>query len=86
MVMIFWTVQELRMGAYRLLQNLSAALEPPEIAVDKLKFEPARSVAAKLAIDAGWLEGLRDGHVHTSSELMRPGQSEELLSKYSYVR
>jgi hypothetical protein len=34
----------------------------------------------KIALDGGWIQGLRDGCSHSPSELVIPGQSEELLS------
>lgn len=74
-----WLIAELRRIAYRLAHTISDALEPPGIAIDQLKFEPARSAAVKVALDAGWIEGLRDGRPHSPSELVVPGQSEELL-------
>jgi len=79
-----WIIAELRKGAYRLARAISDFLEPPEVAVDQLKFEPARSAAVKIALDAGWIQGLRDGHPHTPKELVIPGQSEELLSTSSW--
>lgn len=74
-----WVVTELRKRAYRLARAVSDILEPPDVAINQLKFEPARSAAVKMALDAGWIEGLRDGRLHSSSELVTPGQSEELL-------
>lgn len=81
--MSLWTIQELHRSCYRFVQAISDALEPPEVAVDKLKFEPARSAAVKMAMDAGWIQGLNDGRPHGPSELITPGQSEELLGKSS---
>lgn len=78
----FWAIAELRKAAYRFAWAISDTLEPPEVAVDQLKFEPARSAAVKIALDAGWIQGLRDGLPHISSELVIPGQSEELLSTF----
>jgi hypothetical protein len=78
-----WTTGELRKMLYGLVQSISEMLEPPEVAVDTLKFEPVRSTAVKVAIEAGWLEGLSDGYSHTSSDLLKPGQSEELLGTSS---
>jgi hypothetical protein len=78
-----WSMQDLRKKLHRLFQSITEILEPPEVAVDTLKFEPVRTAAVKVAIEAGWIEGLSDGRSHTSSELLRPGQSEELLSKSS---
>jgi len=79
-----WAIAELRKGAYYLARAISEFLEPPELAIDQLKFEPARSAAVKIALDAGWIQSLRDGRPHTSNELVIPGQSEELLSGSSY--
>lgn len=81
--MSLWTIQELRRSCYGFVQAISDALEPPEVAVDKLKFEPARSAAVKMAIDAGWIQRLSDGRPHSPSELITTGQSEELLGKSS---
>ena len=75
-----WAIAELRRGAYCFARAISDFLEPPEVAVDQLKFEPARSAALKIALDAGWIKGLQDGLPHIPSELVIPGQSEELLS------
>ena len=75
-----WAIAELRKGAYYLARAISEFLEPPELAIDQLKFEPARSAAVKIALDAGWIQGLRDGRPHNPDELVTPGQSEELLS------
>jgi hypothetical protein len=77
------TTGDLRKMLYALVKSISEMLEPPEVAVDTLKFEPARSTAVKVAIEAGWLEGLSDGHSHTPSDLLKPGQSEELLGMSS---
>jgi hypothetical protein len=74
-----WTMAELRKSLHRFVRAISDILEPPEVAVDRLKFEPARSAAVKVALDAGWIQGLRDGCPHSPSELVIPGQSEELL-------
>lgn len=74
-----WLIAELRRKAYRLARAINDILEPPDVAVNQLKFEPARSAAVKMALDAGWIEGLRDGCPHSPSELVAPGQSEELL-------
>jgi hypothetical protein len=76
-----WTIAELRKNIYRFVRAISDILEPPEIAVDQLKFEPARSAAVKIALDAGWIQGLRDGCPHSPNELAIPGQSEELLGR-----
>jgi hypothetical protein len=75
-----WTIAELRKSLHRFVRALSDALEPPEVAVDQIKFEPARSAAVKIALDAGWIQGLADGCPRSPSELVTPGQSEELLS------
>lgn len=75
-----WAVIVIRKSLHRFVQAISDFLEPPEAAVDQLKFEPARSAAVKIALDAGWLQGLNDGHPHNPNELVIPGQSEELLS------
>lgn len=75
-----WTTAELRKSLYRFMRAISDILEPPEVAVDQLKFEPARSAAVKIALDGGWIQGLRDGCSHSPSGLVIPGQSEELLS------
>lgn len=79
-----WTMRDLRNGLYRFMKGITELLEPPEVAVDTLKFEPVRTAAVKVAIEVGWIEGLSDGRSHTSSELLKPGQSEELLSKSSW--
>ena len=79
-----WTTAELRKSLYCFMRAISDILEPPEVAVDQLKFEPARSAAVKIALDAGWIQSLRDGRPHTPNELVIPGQSEELLSGSSY--
>jgi hypothetical protein len=76
----FLAIAELRKAVYRFARAISDTLEPPEVAVDQLKFEPARSAALKIALDAGWIKGLQDGLPHIPSELVIPGQSEELLS------
>lgn len=76
-----WTIAELRKSLHRFVRAISDILEPPEVAVDQLKFEPARSSAVKIALDAGWIQGLRDGCQYSPSELVIPGQSEELLGK-----
>lgn len=78
-----WTVAELRKSIHRFVQAISDILEPPEVAVDQLKFEPARSAAVKIALDAGWIEGLPDGQPHSPTELVIPGQSQELLGTSS---
>jgi hypothetical protein len=78
-----WTMQDVQRKLYRFVHTISEMLEPPEVAVDTLKFEPVRSAAVKVAIEAGWIEGLSDGHSHTSSDLLKPGQSEELLGESS---
>ena len=52
--------------------------------VNQLKFEPARSAAVKIALDAGWIQGLDDGRPHSPRELVIPGQSEELLGMSSW--
>ena len=78
-----WTFRDLQRELHRFVQSICFLLEPPEAAVDTLKFEPVRTAAVKVAIEAGWIEGLSDGCPHSSSELVRPGQSEELLSKSS---
>lgn len=77
-----WTMRDFRGAIHRLVQTIAERIEPPEISVDTLKFEPVRSTAVKVAIEAGWIEGLNDGRSHTSSDLLRPGQSEELLGKW----
>jgi hypothetical protein len=77
-------MRDLRNGLYRFMKGITELLEPPEVAVDTLKFEPVRTAAVKVAIEVGWIEGLSDGRSHTSSELLKPGQSEELLSKSSW--
>jgi hypothetical protein len=77
--MALWTLHDLQIGLHRFFQAICFLLEPPEVAVDTLKFEPVRSASVKVAIEAGWIQGLADGRSHTSSELVRPGQSEELL-------
>ncbi|KAM0696846.1 hypothetical protein Q7P36_002917 [Cladosporium allicinum] len=74
-----WTIRDLQRELHRFVQSICFFLEPPEVAVDTLKFEPVRTAAVKVAIEAGWIEGLSDGCPHTSSELVRPGQSEDLL-------
>ena len=79
-----WAITEFRKAIYRFARAISDTLEPPEVAVDQLKFEPARSTAVKIALDAGWIQGLGDGRPHSPSELVIPGQSEELLSTYSW--
>lgn len=79
--MEFWGIAELRKAVYRFARAISDTLEPPGVAVDHLKFEPARSAAVKIALDAGWIQGLHDGLPHSPNELLIPGQSEELLSK-----
>ena len=81
-----WTLRDLQVRLYHFVQAICFLLEPPEIAVDTLKFEPVRSASVKVAIEAGWMEGLADGRSHTSAELVRPGQSEELLGKWSRCR
>lgn len=81
-----WVVTELRKRAYRLARAVSDILEPSDVAINQLKFEPARSAAVKMALDAGWIEGLRDGRPHSSSELVTPGQSEELLGTFACFR
>lgn len=78
-----WLFAELRKAVYRFTRAIGDCLEPPELAVDQLKFEPARSAAVKIALDAGWIQGLRDGCPHSPSELVTPGQSEELLGMSS---
>jgi hypothetical protein len=78
-MMGLWVIAKLRKSVYRFARAITNILEPPEVAIDQLKFEPARSAAVKIALDAGWLEGLRDGRPHSPSELVTPGQSEELL-------
>lgn len=83
-MMGLWTMRDLRNGLYRFMKGITELLEPPEVAVDTLKFEPVRTAAVKVAIEVGWIEGLSDGRSHTSSELLKPGQSEELLSKSSW--
>jgi len=77
--MALWTLHDLQIWLHRFFQAICFLLEPPEVAVDTLKFEPVRSASVKVAIEAGWIQGLADGRSHTSSELVRPGQSEELL-------
>jgi hypothetical protein len=76
-----WTILDLQKELYRFAQSICFYLEPAEIAVDTIKFEPVRSASVKVAIEAGWIEGLADCRSHTSSELVRPGQSEELLGR-----
>jgi hypothetical protein len=83
-MMGLWTMRDLRNGLYRFMKGITELLEPPEVVVDTLKFEPVRTAAVKVAIEAGWIEGLSDGRSHTSSKLLKPGQSEELLSKSSW--
>jgi hypothetical protein len=83
-MMGLWTMRDLRNGLYRFMKGITELLEPPEVAVETLKFEPVRTAAVKVAIEVGWIEGLSDGRSHTSSELLKPGQSEELLSKSSW--
>jgi hypothetical protein len=83
-MMGLWTMRDLRNGLYRFMKGITELLEPPEVAVDTLKFEPVRTAAVKVAIEAGWIEGLSDSRSHTPSELLKPGQSEELLSKSSW--
>jgi hypothetical protein len=83
-MMGLWTMRDLRNGLYRFMKGITELLEPPEVAVDTLKFEPVRTAAVKVAIEARWIEGLSDGRSHTSSELLKPGQSEVLLSKSSW--
>jgi hypothetical protein len=78
-----WTMRDLQRELYRFVKGITEMLEPPEVAVDTLKFEPVRTAAVKVAIEAGWIEGLSDGRSHTPLELLKPGQSEELLSKSS---
>jgi hypothetical protein len=78
-----WTMRDLQRELYRFVKGITEMLEPPEVAVDTLKFEPVRTAAVKVAIEAGWIEGLSDGRPHTPLELLKPGQSEELLSKSS---
>ena len=80
-----WTFRDLQRELHRFVQSIYFLLEPPEVAVDTLKFEPVRSASVKVAIEAGWIEGLADGRSHTSSELVRPGQSEELLGKQLFA-
>jgi hypothetical protein len=80
-MMGLWTMPDLRRELYRFVKSLSEMLEPPDVAVDTLKFEPVRTAAVKVAIEAGWIEGLSDGRPHTASSLLKPGQSEELLGK-----
>jgi hypothetical protein len=75
------TMRDIQTQLYRFVKGISEILEPPEVAVDTLKFEPVRTAAVKVAIEAGWIEGLSDGRPHTPSELLKPGQSEELLGK-----
>ena len=79
-----WFIAELRKAVYCFARAVSDALEPPQVAVDQLKFEPARSAAVKIALDAGWIQGLRDGCPHNPKELVLPGQSEELLGTFSW--
>lgn len=79
-----WVIAELRKTVYLFARAISDTLEPPEAAVDQLKFEPARSAAVKIALDAGWIQGLRDGCPHSPNELVIPGQSEELLGTSSW--
>jgi hypothetical protein len=79
-----WTMRDLQRELYRFVKGISELLEPPEVSVDTLKFEPVRTAAVKVAIEAGWIEGLSDGRSHTPSELLKPGQSEELLGKSSW--
>ena len=79
-----WVVAELRKCVYRFARTISDILEPPEAAVDQLKFEPARSTAVRIALDAGWIQGLDDGRPHSPYELVIPGQSEELLGTSSW--
>ena len=80
-----WTIRDLQRELHRFVQSICFLLEPPEVAVDTLKFEPVRSASVKVAIEAGWIQGLADGRSHTSSELVRPGQSEELLGKQLFA-
>jgi hypothetical protein len=84
-MMALWTLRDLQIWLHRFVQAICFLLEPPEVAVDTLKFEPVRSASVKVAIEAGWIEGLADGRSHTSSELVRPGQSEELLGKQLFA-
>lgn len=79
-----WTIAELRKSIHCFVRAISDILEPPEVAVDQLKFEPARSAAVKIALDAGWIERLRDGHPHSPTDLATPDQSEELLGESSW--
>lgn len=83
LIMSTWAVERLRKSVYRFVSAISEAIEPPEVAVDQLKFEPARSAAVKMALDAGWIQGLSDGLSHSPSELIMHGQSEELLGESS---
>ena len=81
-MMGLWALRDLQVKLYHFIQAICFFLEPPEVAVNTLKFEPVRSASVKVADEAGWIEGLADGRSHTSSELVRAGQSEELLSKW----
>lgn len=81
-----WVIAELRKTVYRLARAIGDTFEPPEVAVDQLKFEPARVAAVKVALDAGWIQGLHDGRPHSPAELVTPGQSEELLGTSSWSK
>lgn len=78
-----WTMRDFRVALHRLLQSLGEMLEPREVAVETLTFEPVRNAAVKVAIEAGWIDRSSDGHSYTSNEILSPGLSEELSGKQS---
>lgn len=56
-------------------------LEPPNVKIDQIRFQPVIGAAVRIALDAGWLGQLREDKAISVEDLITPGGSKELLGE-----